>query len=157
MLLGGLWHGASWKFVFWGMLHGTALGVERFFKNKIHLPNTRFVTVIKVILTFNFISFAWLFFRAKDYTTVLSIIENIKSIEFNFSQFASIINGYQNVFILLLIGFVWHFLPKKLENRLLTMFSKFHFVLKGLVLGMVFWLIYQTASAETQAFIYFQF
>jgi len=157
MLLGGLWHGASWKFVFWGMLHGTALAIERFFKGKIKLPNTRFVTVIKIVLTFNFVSFAWLFFRAKDYITVLSILENIQSLEFNLSHYTSVLIGYQNVFLLLLIGFVWHFLPKKSEDKLLEMFSKLHFVLKSFVLGMVFWSIYLTASAETQAFIYFQF
>ena len=157
MLLGGLWHGASWKFVFWGMLHGTVLGIERFFNNKVNLPNTRLITVLKIVLTFNFVSFAWLFFRAKDYKTVLHILENIRNIEFNLSHFTSVIVGYQYVFILILIGFVWHFLPKKLENILLSKFSELHFVLKGVILGMIFWLIYLTASAETQAFIYFQF
>lgn len=157
MLLGGLWHGASWKFVFWGMLHGIALAVERFFKTKINLPKSRFIRVLQIILTFHFVSFAWLFFRAKDYDTVLLILRNISNIQFNISHFTSIIMAYGNVFGLLFIGFIWHFIPKAYENKLLQFFSKIPFVLKAVILGFVFWLIYVTASAETQAFIYFQF
>lgn len=157
MLLGGLWHGASWKFVFWGMLHGFALIIERFFKTKTRLPKSKLVSVIKVILTFHFVSFAWLFFRAKNYETVLLIIKNIRDLKFNISHFSSITQGYSNVFVLLLIGFVWHFMPKTFENKLLHFFSKMPFILKSVILGIVFWLIYATASSETQAFIYFQF
>ncbi len=157
MLLGGLWHGASWKFVLWGMLHGVALAVERFFKTKINLPKSRIISVLQIILTFHFVSFAWLFFRAKDYDTVFKILDNIKNITFNLSHFTSIIMAYKNVFILLFIGFVSHFIPKVYEDKFLSIFSKIPVALKAVILGFVFWLVYVTASAETQAFIYFQF
>jgi D-alanyl-lipoteichoic acid acyltransferase DltB (MBOAT superfamily) len=157
MLLGGLWHGASWKFVFWGMLHGSALAVERFFKQYIHLPKNIFVRAIQVFLTFHFVVFAWLFFRAKDFSTVMDMLHNIGSIRFDMAQFTSIILAYKNVMLLMLFGFLWHFIPKKWEQKLLQVFSVLPIEAKALLFGLLFWAIYVTASAETQAFIYFQF
>ncbi|HEY8287503.1 MAG TPA: MBOAT family protein [Chloroflexota bacterium] len=63
MLLGGLWHGAAWKFAFWGGLHGSGLAVERWWDERrgskeIRLPWVRW------LLTFNLVCVAWVFFRA---------------------------------------------------------------------------------------------
>ena len=40
MLLGGLWHGASWNFVIWGGFHGIALAAQKFWRNLLHKPKT---------------------------------------------------------------------------------------------------------------------
>ena len=157
MLLGGLWHGASWKFVFWGVLHGMALVVEKFFGQFVKLPKNAFVRTIQVLLTFHFVVFCWLFFRAKDFATAFQIAENISKIQFNLEQWQTIVLGYQNVFLLLLIGFIWHFLPQSVTDLKERLFGKLPFWAKAIVLGFVFWIVYATASAGTQPFIYFQF
>ena len=157
MFLGGLWHGASWKFVFWGVLHGMALVVEKFFGQFVKLPKNAFVRTIQVLLTFHFVVFCWLFFRAKDFATAFQIAENISKIQFNLEQWQTIILGYQNVFLLLLIGFIWHFLPQSVTDLKERLFGKLPFWAKAIVLGFVFWIVYATASAGTQPFIYFQF
>ncbi len=157
MLLGGLWHGASWKFVFWGVLHGLALVVEKFFKQYIKLPKNLFVRCVQVMLTFHFVVFAWLFFRAKDFTTAFQIAENIGHLTLDFESWNTIILGYKNVFIVLSIGFIWHFLPLKFIDSLQVVFYKIPLVIKALIFGFIFWLIYATASAGPQPFIYFQF
>lgn len=60
-VLGGLWHGATWMFIIWGGLHGLALAMHRLWKNfSCPLPN-----VIAWLLTFGFVNFAWVFFRAR--------------------------------------------------------------------------------------------
>ncbi|HEX9640032.1 MAG TPA: MBOAT family O-acyltransferase [Candidatus Krumholzibacteria bacterium] len=76
MLLGGLWHGASWNFVVWGGLHGAYLGVERFLKERFgHAGWSRALTGSFVgkfslgLLTYFFVNIAWVFFRAKDFAT----------------------------------------------------------------------------------------
>ncbi|RJQ27595.1 MBOAT family protein [Candidatus Parcubacteria bacterium] len=64
MLLGGLWHGASWNFVIWGGLHGGFLAIERVlsdFKIKLTIP-----TYLSKILTFLIITFTWIIFRFSD-------------------------------------------------------------------------------------------
>jgi len=157
MLLGGLWHGASWKFVFWGVLHGSALAFERFFGNLIKLPKNYFVKTIQILLTFHFVAFCWLFFRAKDFSTALQLISNIGELTFDWKQWLVIIQGYQNVFLLILIGFIWHFLPNRVIQLLQKAFGSLPLIGKAIVLAFVFWIVYATASAGPQPFIYFQF
>jgi D-alanyl-lipoteichoic acid acyltransferase DltB (MBOAT superfamily) len=157
MLLGGLWHGASWKFVLWGVLHGSALAFERFFGNLIKLPKNYFVKTIQILLTFHFVAFCWLFFRAKDFSTALQLISNIGDLTFDWKQWLVIIQGYQNVFLLILIGFIWHFLPNRVIQFLQKAFGSLPLIGKAIVLAFVFWIVYATASAGPQPFIYFQF
>ena len=70
MVLGGIWHGAAWKFVIWGALHGSMLGVERFVSNMRRspapLPAERplWRRALSVLLIFHFVCFGWIFFRA---------------------------------------------------------------------------------------------
>lgn len=157
MLLGGLWHGASWKFVVWGVLHGLALVVEKFFGQFIKLPKNVFVRTIQVILTFHFVVFCWLFFRAKDFETAFQIADNITKLTFNLEQWQTIILGYKNVFLLIAIGVVWHFVPVKTLAGMQKTFSTLPLVAKAVLLGLIYWVVYATASADTQPFIYFQF
>lgn len=157
MLLGGLWHGANWKFVFWGVLHGLALGIERFFGQFVKLPKNYFVRTIQIVLTFHFVIFCWLFFRAKDFQTAFQIVDNISSLTFNFSQWQTILLGYKNVVFLMLFGFVWHFIPVKGISKLEEVFNTIPIYIKALLLGFIFWIVYATASSGAQPFIYFQF
>ena len=72
-LLGGLWHGAGWTFIFWGALHGAALVIHRAWqKLKIKLP-----TLLAWFLTFNFINIAWVFFRAKSFDDALKVLKGM--------------------------------------------------------------------------------
>jgi len=73
MVLGGLWHGASWNFVIWGAIHGGMLGFERaqgkdsFYR---HLPGP-----VKTAITFVIVCFAWVFFRAETLPQALAYCE----------------------------------------------------------------------------------
>ncbi len=76
MLLGGLWHGAAWTFVFWGFLHGLALSLNHLL-HKIWKINI--MPVVGVVTTFLFTTYAWVFFRAPDFETGWSINNSILS------------------------------------------------------------------------------
>ena len=157
MLLGGLWHGASWKFVIWGILHGLALVVERLFKNVITIPKNYFTHFIRVLLTFHFVVFCWIFFRAKDFSTAFNVISNISELQFKPEQWLTVISGYQNVFIVMLAGYVWHFLPTAIINFLKSAFDAMPILAKAFILALTFWIVYATATSGSQPFIYFQF
>ena len=74
MLLGGLWHGASWNFVLWGALHGIALIVHKFFSQSTNKNNTGKINFIwGWAVTFTFISLTWVPFRAQNFSDTLSI------------------------------------------------------------------------------------
>ena len=70
-LLGGLWHGAGWTFVFWGFLHGVALVVHRLWRKL----NIKINTLLAWFVTFNFINIAWVFFRAKEWDDALKVLK----------------------------------------------------------------------------------
>jgi len=67
MLLGGLWHGANWTFVFWGALHGAGLAVERALGLAKEVVHTALGTWWRRILVFHFVCFGWIFFRATSF------------------------------------------------------------------------------------------
>ena len=72
MLLGGLWHGASWTFVLWGGIHGTALSAERFARER--FPGFRLPAWAAWLVTFNVVCVAWVFFRAPDLHTAFAVL-----------------------------------------------------------------------------------
>ena len=157
MLLGGLWHGASWKFIVWGALHGTQLVIERLCKDYLKLPKNKLTWAISVFLTFHFVAFCWIFFRAKDFANANQVLVNISNLEFDFNQFQTIILGYQNVFAVMLLGYLWHFLPTKITTIMERTFGQLPIVFKALVLAVTFWIVFAAASEGPQPFIYFQF
>lgn len=163
MLLGGLWHGANLRFVIWGALHGLALAFHKifmeFFPSRENTPKwwKRTWHILSVFITFHFVSFCWIFFRAKDFETALAILNNIIGIEWDFAKWKILLAVYKPVLLLLIIGFIWHFLPKNWIGRMEAIFSKSPVVIKAAVLGLVFWVVYATAAADPQPFIYFQF
>ena len=163
MLLGGLWHGPSLRFIVWGALHGMGLAVHKivteFFPAQKDNKNALGMVwkVIAILVTFHFVAFCWIFFRAKDFTLALDVINNIGKVTLDIEQWKTIIMGYKNVFLLILIGYIWHFIPDGIINTLRQAFTRTPLVGKAILLGFIFWLVYATASAESQPFIYFQF
>ena len=83
MLLGGLWHGANWTFVFWGGINGLALCFDKLCKEIFHheKPDTGIMRVIKIITTYVFISFTWIFFRSDSFGHAWTIIKGIFTLQ----------------------------------------------------------------------------
>lgn len=79
MLLGGLWHGASWNFVFWGGLHGSYLSIERAFNYGKEYSKNYLFSISQWFITFHLVCFAWIFFRAQDFSTSKTYISGLYS------------------------------------------------------------------------------
>ncbi len=77
MLLGGLWHGASWNFIIWGFLNGLYLSIEKFFGIDRGTSSSYVRKCVMAFITFNLISFTWIFFRSNSIHQALGIINNI--------------------------------------------------------------------------------
>lgn len=75
MLLGGLWHGANWTYVFWGALHGLALCADKVLPKK--KGRHIIFRALDVMGTFLFVSFAWIFFRAESFGKAWQVIKGI--------------------------------------------------------------------------------
>jgi D-alanyl-lipoteichoic acid acyltransferase DltB (MBOAT superfamily) len=72
MLLGGLWHGASWTFLLWGGLHGAGLSAERWARE--HFGGFHLPAWVAWLVTFQFVCIAWVFFRAPDLATAFDVL-----------------------------------------------------------------------------------
>jgi len=72
-LLGGIWHGAGWTFVFWGILHGGALVIHRFWKQL----GMRMPKLLGWFMTFMFINIAWVFFRANSFEDAIKVLKGM--------------------------------------------------------------------------------
>jgi alginate O-acetyltransferase complex protein AlgI len=75
MLLGGLWHGAAWTFVIWGGIHGTALSVERWGRER--WVGFRLPAWLAWLVTFHVVCLAWVFFRSPDLSTAFEMLGQI--------------------------------------------------------------------------------
>lgn len=79
MLLGGLWHGASWTFVFWGMLHGIGLMFHKYLGTR--KPASRVSQLAGWALTYAYVCLAWIFFRAASFALALTMLRKIVTLD----------------------------------------------------------------------------
>ena len=158
MLLGGLWHGASWQFIIWGGLNGVGLIIYKFWRkiSPWETKNNWAVNIWKIALTFCFITFTRIFFRSESMEVVNGMMHQISS-DFNFSTIPEILVGYKWVFIVMLFGFVTHWLSYSLKDKIKDWFISTPLWAKAIIAAVVVIFVYQSISSEMQPFIYFQF
>ena len=156
MLLGGLWHGANWTFVFWGLLHGLALCVDKMLPKK-KAPKT-LSKILGAVGTFLFVSFTWIFFRSENFSKAWMVIRGIVTLQ------SGVVQPFFWTFVALITVFTATMAAvirsKKLGQKSpegyypllklntvpgLTLF----FILCGLVIGLAF--------TGEHPFVYFQF
>lgn len=161
MLIGGLWHGASLNFVAWGGMHGVALALHKFFRTHVmhhdkHYQSSGWRRLGAIILTFHFVCFCFLFFRHTSFERSLIMIQQIGS-NMHFELLGDVLIGYKNVIIVMLIGFIVHFLPKVCKEHAVIVLRKGGIVMECLLLVAAIYLVIQVKSSTIQPFIYFQF
>lgn len=162
MLLGGLWHGASLRFIFWGAIHGVSLAVHKFVMSRFSsfkkegAEMSPFRRVLGVIFTFHLVCFGWIFFRAESMTVGLDVLRQI-FLDFHPEVFLQFVVGYDKIFILLLIGYITHFTPKRVENRTRQLVIDSPMLLQAFYLILVIFIVTQVKSSGIVPFIYFQF
>ena len=160
MFLGGLWHGASWNFVLWGMFHGVALALHKAWMSitgrKKGEQSHGIRRVFGVIITFHFVCFCWIFFRNADIHNSMDMLRQIFTV-FRPQLFPQLIEGYWEVFALMLLGFLLHFAPDRWENAVCRGVIRLPFLGKAVLMVAMIYLVIQMKSSEIQPFIYFQF
>jgi D-alanyl-lipoteichoic acid acyltransferase DltB (MBOAT superfamily) len=162
MLLGGLWHGASLRFILWGALHGISLAIHKFIMKhfssfkKEGAEMTPFRRVSGILFTFHLVCFGWIFFRADTMETGLDVIRQIFT-DFHPEVFFQFVKGYDKVFILLLTGYILHFIPAKVDNRLRQFVIDSPALLQAFYLILTIFIVAQIKSFGIVPFIYFQF
>ena len=174
MLLGGLWHGASWNFVLWGALNGIGIVVYKLWRKISPWEDkTKWWNRIwGIILTFNFVSFTRIWFRSGSINSWEEIDKghNILSewftanemlnqllFDFRWSFLGDVVSVYYNVILVIILGFMIHFVPEKWKIWYRQKFANSHVSIQLLVCFVAVFIMYQIAATSLQPFIYFQF
>ena len=157
MLIGGLWHGASWNFVVWGGLNGLFLSIEKLFKVNNFNPPSIIMKMIRAAYVFILINCTWVFFRATSFGQAMEILRRIFT-QFNLHGFKILdINVFTTTMLSIFILFgLEYFVFRK--NSFDGLFARKQGVLllNGLNLFLILLVLLFGASNGAQ-FIYFQF
>lgn len=160
MLLGGLWHGASWNFLLWGAFHGVALALHKAWMSLIGKKKGEerhgLRRALGVIVTFHFVCFCWIFFRNADFGNSMDMLRQIFT-AFRPQLFVQLVEGYWRVFALMGVGYLLHFAPDSWENAFSGTIIRLPFLGKAILMIGLIYLVIQMKSSEIQSFIYFQF
>ena len=147
-LIGGVWHGAGWTFIFWGFLHGLGLIVHSYFqKSRINLPRS-----ISIALTFLFVNITWVFFRASNWTDAWDLIGRMAFLVSPDNDFKLIVSFYD--FPIWLVGIALLFFNN--TNEVIDKFKHN----KRMILLMGFLILLNLTflnSSLKQEFLYFDF
>jgi hypothetical protein len=160
MTVGGIWHGASWNFIIWGVAHGMALVVHKLIfvneKNKNNKADHWLIKILGTIITFNFISFLWILFRAENFQKAFDSVQKIIS-GFKLNDIVGFYFSRKEFVFMLLFSFVVIFMHKKVKSFLQQLFIKLPAVIIILILVLFLQFVLQVRNTEIAPFIYFQF
>ena len=151
MLLGGLWHGASWNFVVWGGLHGLLLVVHRLaFGGKVTDEPLRLKHLPSILLTFGAVSVIWIFFRAEDFSASADVFRGLafQNGELVMSDAAVVLWAFATMVVIDLAARAQLFSPGLLKRQPAT---------SGLLVGLALAGIVLFSGGSPRPFVYFQF
>lgn len=149
MLLGGLWHGAAWRFVLWGGLHGSVLAMERFVG--VSTPATGLMKLLRRFWVFHFVCFCWIFFRSPSMVHASEMLRGLVSVSGAMPVIAPA------AWAALCVGLGAQFVPSQQWQRLDDGFSRLSPVFQGVIAAGTLAVINQLSPPGVAAFIYFQF
>ena len=156
MLVGGLWHGPAWTFVLWGLLHGIGLVSVRAwasFRRRVGLAkrNSRWSRFASVAITFHFVCFAWVFFRAETVERAIALLNRL----FTFTTGTS--NLGLPLALIIALGFIAHWIPDEWFETARNGFVRLPAPAQACVLFITALGLYFAASSDVVPFIYSRF
>lgn len=158
MLIGGLWHGASWKFVIWGGLNGLGIVVYKYWRkiSPYEQNNQWYARCWKIAITFIFITFTRIYFRGESMEHIAKWYDQVWN-RMDIQSALDILIHYQAVFWVMLIGYITHWLPQKTKDKMESLYNNSPVAVKIVFAAFIGILCYQAFSTDFQPFIYFQF
>ena len=156
MLLGGLWHGASWNFVVYGAIHATAMCIQRFLRKRHgrdpgEAPPGFLAHAWRFLLTFHFVVLARILFRAQDFASSWDYVQGMLHPGLVMPRFALL------PWAALILGFAIHFSPDVWQTKVEEACARAHPLVLAALLGLVGLLCATLGTGEQLSFIYYQF
>lgn len=156
MVLGGLWHGADLRFIIWGFFHGTGLAVEKISAQLTDGRGGLLRRYISILITFNFVNFCWIFFRASDLEHVRIMFKQIFN-NFSPGNWIDVLITYNSVLLVISAGYLLHFIPENIKELWRGTFIKIPVPFQLAMVMIVAVFLYSMSMADNLPFIYFRF
>jgi len=160
MIVGGLWHGASENFVIWSSLNGGALIFYNYWKKISPYEKSDFwaIHAWKIFLTFNFITFTRIWFRLDAPGEPMAFLDHIVN-DFGFTgeAFGKLMYTFMAVMIIILVGFIIHWLPDSWKATYANAFRVWPMPLQMAAVAVIVFLVYQAVSGVSPPFVYWKF
>jgi D-alanyl-lipoteichoic acid acyltransferase DltB (MBOAT superfamily) len=154
MLLGGLWHGVTWSFVIWGLLHGCALAVTRLWRVWRGKPDPAAAwprRALAVAGTYHFVCLTWIFFRAGSVGNALDVLERIGSLSMSFENVTALFA------VTLLVAAAALCVQRRWSLALMERFAACPFYVHAAALGLVAVIIHRAGAGGSAPFVYSRF
>ncbi len=157
MLIGGLWHGAAWKFVFWGAMHGAGLAVHKASKPVLgRIGDSWPVRAASWLVTMTFVALLWVFFRADSWADSWTVVSSVFR-DFSAAYIPAFAAARSLWLILMLVIVVSHCLPTRFWESAQAWFVRSPWTVKLLIFIVVVQLVIELRTESVSPFIYFQF
>jgi len=160
MLIGGLWHGASWMYLLWGAYHGALLVIHKALSRVWHAPallrGTLLLRGVNIALTFTLVVIGFAFFRASGPETICDMTVQIFD-NFHAEIAPQFVAAYSSVVITIVAGYLMHFAPRAWTDGAVRAYTSFPAVVQALVLAIVLFIVIQTRQTDLVPFIYLQY
>jgi D-alanyl-lipoteichoic acid acyltransferase DltB (MBOAT superfamily) len=151
-ILGGLWHGISSTFLIWGALHGLALGAVFAWKMGRKFPSTHWwAKVLGGLITFHFVCFTWIFFRASSLEDALAILRSLASFTWSAGNLTPLLLGA------MVLAAIIHSLPPRWFDLSAGVAARLPFWVQGLAMAALILLIQTLAGRGSAPFVYGNF
>jgi len=162
MVIGGLWHGASWMYMIWGALQGVFLvghkiiaGSKSTSYESSH-TTPRWRVLLNIFLTFNLLAISFVFFRANSLDKIKDMATQIFT-NFHLSVAPQFFSGYLLIVLVMAGALLMHFAPARWTSVLIKKYESTPLLIQALILALVIFIVIQTRQADIMPFIYFQY
>lgn len=160
MLIGGLWHGASWMYVLWGAYHGALLVGHKALKKVWRLPDwlrgSYPVKAVNVLITFTLVVIGFTLFRADSLETVGAMATQIFG-SFHADIAPQFVESYMLIVLAIGMALVMHYAPRRWTASLSAAYVATPIVFQGLLLALVLFFVIQASASDIVPFIYLQY
>lgn len=156
MVIGGLWHGADFRFIIWGFFHGVGLALEKVLVRLTGRNEGRLKRFFSIFITFNFVNFCWIFFRASDIEHVRIMFMQIFN-HFSPGNWIDVLITYNSVLLIISAGYLIHLIPEHIKESWRGIFIRIPVPFQLAMVMIAAVLLYSMSMADNLPFIYFRF
>ena len=153
--LGGLWHGASWTYAVWGVMHGAGLAflrfVQSFGRGRPRKQHGAFRKVLGVFITLNFVTLTWVFFRCSDLAGAAAILDGLRPMTVGTGNVPGI------VWAAMLAGLICQWLPERLYTKAQERFVALPALGQAASIVCAGAAVWWAGSSQVASFIYFKY